>query len=377
MKGIKLWKVLVNNNQNISVDEIENVSETETENQLEEVITQRPELLMKGLKLVGRQTETQGGPLDLLGVDADGRLVVFELKRGTLTREAVAQVIDYSSYLATLEPDELSEHITARSGKLGIEKIDSFLEWYQEEFGKSFTESQRPAMVLVGLGVDERTIRMVSFLTESDLDISLITFHGFKQGDDLILARQVEVQSKPPGQTPIYTKKAKLEKLKQNVQLLKVEDYYYDISSFFRDQLPPAYEWPNPSGYSYTLMELTDSGTPSNRVYISLYLNSNKPGQVHIALQERAIEAASDNFDQIVKPFKERITRGQSGVHSIWIKSKTDWENLKSCFASLCESILMGWKRKQDQQTEEEFESATINPPSTVGTSTTSETTTD
>jgi len=73
MKGIKLWKVQANNNQSISIDEIENVSETESENQLEEVITQRPELLMKGLKLVGRQTETPGGPLDLLGVDADGQ----------------------------------------------------------------------------------------------------------------------------------------------------------------------------------------------------------------------------------------------------------------------------------------------------------------
>ena len=111
MKGIKLWKIQANNDKSISVDEIDNVSETETENQLEEVITQRPELLMKDLKLVGRQTETPGGPLDLLGVDADGRLVVFELKRGTLTREAVAQVIDYSSYLATLEPEELAKHI--------------------------------------------------------------------------------------------------------------------------------------------------------------------------------------------------------------------------------------------------------------------------
>ena len=166
MKGIKLWKVQSNDDLNISVDEIENVSETETENQLEEVITRRPELLMKGLKLVGRQTETPGGPLDLLGVDADGRLVIFELKRGTLTREAVAQVIDYSSYLATLEPEELSKHIEERSGNLGIEKIEDFLQWYQEEFGKAFGEYETPAMVLVGLGVAVIFIPTMKILSE-------------------------------------------------------------------------------------------------------------------------------------------------------------------------------------------------------------------
>ena len=60
---------------------------------------------MEGLTLVGRQTPTEGGPLDLLGVDADGRLVVFELKRGTLSRDAVAQVVDYASYLNAMESD--------------------------------------------------------------------------------------------------------------------------------------------------------------------------------------------------------------------------------------------------------------------------------
>ena len=50
-------------------------------------------MLMPGLTLVGRQTPTGSGWLDLLGVDEDGKLVVFELKRGKLTREAVAQAI--------------------------------------------------------------------------------------------------------------------------------------------------------------------------------------------------------------------------------------------------------------------------------------------
>ena len=37
-------------------------------------------MLGSDLKLVGRQTPTQTGWLDLLAIDQDGRLVVYELK---------------------------------------------------------------------------------------------------------------------------------------------------------------------------------------------------------------------------------------------------------------------------------------------------------
>ena len=65
---------------------VEPVARLDTELLLEDVLTANPHLMMSGLTLVGRQTPVEGGFLDLLGVDEDGRLVVFELKRGRLTR---------------------------------------------------------------------------------------------------------------------------------------------------------------------------------------------------------------------------------------------------------------------------------------------------
>jgi hypothetical protein len=247
MEEIMLWKIKKNKAEGLNAEIVNNVKETETENQLEEVITNSPELLMEDLKLIGRQTNTASGPLDLLGVDSDGRLVIFELKRGTLTRDAVAQIIDYASYISDLEPNELTEHISSRSGNSGIDKIDNFLEWYLEQYGKDFSEHQNPRMVLVGLGADEKTKRMVSFLADSDLDISLTTFHGFQEGDNVFLARQVEVLSKPQKSTTTYGKKMKLEMLKQNVEAFGLKDYYYDISAFFRDKFPTAAQEPSPS----------------------------------------------------------------------------------------------------------------------------------
>lgn len=92
MEEIKLWRIVNEGCGKPVAEPVPVIAATSTEQLLEETLTKSPELLIPGLHLVGRQTETDGGPLDLLGVDDDGRLVVFELKRGNLTREAVAQL---------------------------------------------------------------------------------------------------------------------------------------------------------------------------------------------------------------------------------------------------------------------------------------------
>ncbi len=353
MKEIKLWKISPDGKDKNIVEELNNVIQTETESQLEEVIVRCPELLMKNLKLVGRQTEVSGGALDLLGVDEDGRLVVFELKRGTLTREAVAQIIDYASYLSDLGMDEIISHISERSGNLGIEKIDNFNNWYQEQFPtKDITILQRPRMVLVGLGADDRAKRMVSYLAQSDIDISLITFHGFIEAGKVLLARQVEVKAKPPiGPTGI-TKKDRLEKLQQKVKSLGIENYYYKMSAFFRDQLP-AYEWPNPGGYSYSLPELTESGSESLRVYIALYLAS--AGKVKIQIYPRALEKNLDKFGPIIQKQKGKIKLRTDGGAEVLIPSEHEWEELMPFFQEICPLILSVWKERREQHVSEEF----------------------
>lgn len=352
MKEIKLWEITTNGADELTVQALNGVNQTKTEEQLEEILVRSPELLMEDLKLVGRQTETPGGPLDLFGVDADGRLVVFELKRGTLMREAIVQIIDYASYLSELEPEELSGHISERSGNLGIEKIDSFLSWYQEQYAKSLSTPQKPRMVLVGLGADDRARRMISFLANSEIDISLVTFHAFEQGEKILLAKQVEVLAKSPPSSG--TKKDNLEKLQQKVKNLGLDGYYYKMAAFFRDQLA-AYEWPNPGGYSYYLPELTESGTESTRVHIALYIYDNHPGRVKLQIYGRATEAASDIFEQFREKLSNRLTSKYDGGAEIWVTSLEDWEKLIPQFKELCLAIVAGWKKKREQQLDVEF----------------------
>ena len=191
MEELKMWTV-GNGGEAAPVKQVRHI---ETENLLEKTLVKNPDMLIPGLKLVGRQTPTDGGWLDLLGVDRDGRLVVFELKRGKLTREAVTQIIDYASDLNAMNDKQLAEHITQRSSGGGIEKIENFEDWYAQHIEDLDEESQlRPVkMMLVGLGADARATRMVDFLARG-VDISLLTFHGYEHEGKTFLAKQVRVE---------------------------------------------------------------------------------------------------------------------------------------------------------------------------------------
>lgn len=346
MKEIKLWALEKDQNKNLIPIPVDTLDHTETEKQLEELLVRNPEILMPGLTLVGRQTPTEGGALDLLGVDEDGNLIVCELKRGTLSRDAVAQIIDYTSFLASLDPEKLSEHISQRSGSHGIEKIEDFNSWYQERFPNNPEGySEQPSMILVGLSVDDRTRRMVDFLSKSGLDISLITFHAFNKGDNLFLARQVEVQVRePPGQQKRYTKSANLEALKALANKIGSAKLLETMAQFFRNELP-AYEWPSRSGYSYSLIERTERGTPSYRVYVAIYVSESHPKEVQLVFNRRARQAAEESFKKFLSEHSKRF-KDKSGHLETYVKSELDWNNLNKSIEPLLKDIIEGWKQR-------------------------------
>ena len=93
-------------------------------------------------------------------------------------------------------------------------------------------------MYLVGLGVDSRTERMVRFLAEkSNVDISLLTFHGFTYDDKTILAKRVEVDGatafgrKP--KSPIPSREERLKRLLERAESFGVGEVFSDIRDLF------------------------------------------------------------------------------------------------------------------------------------------------
>lgn len=117
---IGIWSMTRSDQGQEVATPLEELQSTETEQRLEDLLVASPDVLVKGLRLIGRQVQTSGGPLDLLGVDPDGAIVLFELKRGTLIREAVAQILDYAADLLERDSDDFANLIESSSGRSGI-----------------------------------------------------------------------------------------------------------------------------------------------------------------------------------------------------------------------------------------------------------------
>jgi hypothetical protein len=258
---------------------------------------------MDKTRLIGRQTPTQGGPLDLLGIDADGRLVVFELKRGTLTRDAVTQALDYASDLDQMAYDDLCQHLEAMSGKGGTEKIEDFGEWYSSNyFSIEDALAKKPRIVLVGLGLDDRASRIIGFLIDCAVDIQVLTFHAFEHKGELLLCRSVEVA--PTVGTELRrvrggnSRRENLPILLGRAKELGVGEFLQDVKDTIREGLATK-PWPNKYSYSFYLPDTGGSG--SNKMYVNLSMEGTSPGSLTVKFERIAYEAASEALRSLQK----------------------------------------------------------------------------
>jgi hypothetical protein len=163
----------------------------ERERDLEDWIEGDPSLLEGGLVILARQLHTVSGPLDLLALDESGTLVVVELKRGEAYREALAQAIDYSAWVASLSYDELREAVdnnrraSNRHGnfeEILAGHIADPADWSLDEAG--------PRIIVAGTGSDDSLRRSVEFLASRfQVPINGVFFDVFAQGTGRLLVR--------------------------------------------------------------------------------------------------------------------------------------------------------------------------------------------
>ena len=88
---IKAWQILNGSLKSIDTSLVKEGKKEAYD--LESWIASNPTIVGSDLAIIGRQVQTKSGPLDLLAVDNDGNLVIIELKRDVLPREALAQAI--------------------------------------------------------------------------------------------------------------------------------------------------------------------------------------------------------------------------------------------------------------------------------------------
>ncbi len=327
-------------------------NEMEREDALEEVLVSNPEMLMPGLTLVSRQSETDKGSLDLLGVDADGRLVVFELKKGKLTREAVAQIIDYGSWLESQTESELATYIASHSGKKGIDKIDDFENWYDIRRRKQLVELKPIRMVLVGLGADARAHRMVEFLAQRDVDISLFTFYGYKYQGKTLLARQVErgvdTSEIALGRNPSQEELRRM--LAERARELGMDDLW---EKAIKTLGIPFDRNATKSGITFSLPGIRLPGDPPTEtvnVYGSHSVGIEEPDRIRVTFYPAAVHVCKDKFESKETAIPFEFENPPNAPRTEEVKqqrvcrlNRDDWNKHKAALTALVKAVHEAW----------------------------------
>lgn len=131
---------------------------------LESWLESDPSIIRPGLRIIGRQVPTRSGPLDLLAIDRTGSVIVIELKRDRLPREALAQAIDYASDVATWSLEKLGEVCASYSGEV-LE--DVLGQAFPDIDLESLTLNGAQRIVLVGFALESSLERMIEWLSEA------------------------------------------------------------------------------------------------------------------------------------------------------------------------------------------------------------------
>jgi hypothetical protein len=129
---------------------------------LEAWLASDPSIIRPGLKIIGRQVITSSGPLDLLAIDESGNLVVIELKRDQLPREALTQAIDYASDLASWSTDKIREICAKYTGE-SLEDVLS--EAFPDMDLENLAINQTQRIILVGFAIEAALERMIEWLS--------------------------------------------------------------------------------------------------------------------------------------------------------------------------------------------------------------------
>ena len=316
----------------------------QTELELEETVAANPEMLEAGLRLVGRQTSVAGGWLDLLGIDSDGRLVIFELKRGRLGRDAVTQIIDYASAMNAMSLAALSEHIAQRSGDGGIEQIKDFEDWYSGKFGGAdLGRVLPPRMVLVGLGVDEATERMVKFLCSEQLDISAVTFRAYEHQGNTLLVRQVEIDRKAVvpsrrGSQPIQQRR---EALQSYLLECGLADLFGTVCADLRAWIKvtaSVFENALQKGVSFQLDEFGPSGVRGPQSYFGVFAAYTGSGIIDVSIGQWALKRGEAALEKLGNEIALRDWSHGGQVFSI--ESEEDWRKCRSSMEAFVEAVM-------------------------------------
>ena len=165
---------------------------------LQEWVRLNPRILGSEVRIVtfefGRWQARDGRAsdrLDLLGLDADGRLVIAELKRGPAPDTVEMQAIKYAAFASRFTPQTLAENHAAYLSERSDEPVtpDAALEVLEEHAGGELDPDilRRPRIVLMAARFPPQVTASAVWLSEMGIDVSLIEFNAYRTEHDIVL----------------------------------------------------------------------------------------------------------------------------------------------------------------------------------------------
>ncbi|MFF8441044.1 hypothetical protein ACF07U_09220 [Streptomyces californicus] len=152
---------------------------------LQEWVIAHPQVLGESVLVItaeyDRWADTDGVPardrLDVLGLDATGRLVVVELKRGTADRDVHLQAITYAALVSRFDIDTLAQahrdFLSRRGQTLDIDACrQRLLDHVDGEWSPALL--QRPRQVIIAADFPKQVTHSVVWLSEMGIDIDLV-----------------------------------------------------------------------------------------------------------------------------------------------------------------------------------------------------------
>lgn len=164
---------------------------------LQEWILANPEVIGPGAVVVtsefDRWQTAAGAPvqdrLDILALDADGRLVVVELKRDAAPHTIHMQAINYAAMVSRLTPEDIADLYASWSSKTGT-AMDraSALTLLETQQLLSVEGIRSPRIVLVASDFPASVTASVVWLNEQRVDISLIRFRAYQVNNKIMVS---------------------------------------------------------------------------------------------------------------------------------------------------------------------------------------------
>jgi hypothetical protein len=207
--AVKIWEIVNGSLHPVTSDSF---ADTHLEKQLETWVTEDPNVLGDRVLIIAQQRSIPGvGRLDLLGIDQSGSLIIIELKRDRTPRDAVAQALDYASWLHSADEGLIAEWAEQYLKQPLKEK---FCDYFDVEDFPALS-CQRHRIVLVAPRLDASAERIITYLSEQyGVQINAVFFQyaRLSEGKE-ILARALLVPEESSPQPKISKERLNAEEL--------------------------------------------------------------------------------------------------------------------------------------------------------------------